>query len=167
MIFDRVTGIWMEDGEGRFHPLDYSRKNKSLYRIGADYYNASFLKFVGDFTLQILKIFPKDKNGRPIDDLKNALVDADKDIPGVQELKEWKGFIDYIISFPDKDRDGLPEIPDRYRDTQGRIVIEKSWNPLKLLRRGTYVTWIAFFIFLLLLFVGFVSIRFFIKKIQH
>lgn len=167
MIFDRVTDIWIENEHGEYEALDYSRSNKALFRIGADFYNASFLKFVGDFTKQILKIIPKDRNGQPIDDLKIALVDSDKDLSGVQELKEWKGFMDYIRSFPDADFDGLPDIPDKYREKQGRILMEKSWNPFKLLRRGTTITWVTFFIFIVLIMAIFVLIRFIIRKIKH
>ncbi|MGD2295275.1 MAG: bifunctional UDP-sugar hydrolase/5'-nucleotidase [Candidatus Aminicenantes bacterium] len=165
MIFDRVADIWIKDETGRYSPLDYSRKNKTLYRIGTDFYNASFLKFVGDFTIQILKITPKDRNGQPIEDLKTALVDADKKTPGVQELKEWRALIDYIRSFPDRDGDGLPEIPDRYREKQGRIVAEKSWNPFKLLRRGTCVTWIPVSVLVILLAALFFLVRFIRKKV--
>ena len=70
-------------------PLDYSKSNTRLMRVAADIYNATFLKIVGDFTWQILDIVPKDRNGNPINDLKTVRVDIDKEIPGVQELKEW------------------------------------------------------------------------------
>ena len=167
MIFDRVTDIWIEDTDREFVPLDYSRSNKTLYRVGADYYNASFLKFVGDFTMQILKIVPKDRLGQPIDDLETALVDADKIKPGVQELKEWRGFIDYILSFPDKDGDGLSEILEKYKEKQGRIVKKASWNPYKLLRRGTFVTWVVVGIFILFHLGMIFLIRFIFRKIKR
>lgn len=164
MIFDRVTDIWIEETGGGYVLLDYSKKNKNLYRVGADYFNASFLKYVGDFTKQILKIVPKDKNGLPIEDLKAALVDADKEAPGIAELKEWMAFIDYIRSFPDNDGDGLPDIPNRYRSREGRIVAEKSWNPVKLLRRGTFITWIPVIVIILMLFALFFLSRAVLRK---
>ncbi|MFC2160021.1 bifunctional metallophosphatase/5'-nucleotidase [Acidobacteriota bacterium] len=166
MIFDRVTRIQIENKNGQYEILDYSLSNKTLYRVGADYYNASFLKFVGDFTMKILKIDPKDRNGQSIEDLENALVDADKKTPGVQELKEWNAVMDYIRSFPDTDGDGLPEIPEKYREKEGRIIIEKSWNPFKLLRRGTYVTWIPVLLFLLILTGIVFLVRFVLRKIN-
>jgi 5'-nucleotidase/UDP-sugar diphosphatase len=166
MIFDRVTDVWIEDAYGDYIPLNTSRSNKSLYRVGADFYNASFLKYVGDFTMQILKIVPKDSAGSPIEDLKTALVDADHETPGVQELKEWKAFVDYIRSFPDTDGDGLPEIADRYRDKEGRIVDEKSWNLIKLLRRGTYVTWIPMLVLIIFLSGLFFLLRVVVRKFK-
>jgi 5'-nucleotidase/UDP-sugar diphosphatase len=167
MIFDRVTDVWIENENGDYIPLNTSRSNKSLYRVGADFYNASFLKYVGDFTMQILKIVPKDRAGSPIDDLKTALVDADHETPGVQELKEWSAFVDYIRSFPDKDGDGLPEIADRYRQKEGRIFIEKSWNPFKLLRRGTYVTWIPVLVLIIILSGLFFLLRVVVRKVRR
>ena len=167
MIFDRVTDVWIENENEDYIPLNTSRSNKSLYRVGADFYNASFLKYVGDFTKQILKIVPKDRAGSPIDDLKTALVDADHETPGVQELKEWSAFVDYISSFPDNDGDGLPEIADRYRQKEGRIVVEKSWNPFKLLRRGTYVTWIPVLVLIIILSGLFFLLRVVIRKVRR
>ena len=167
MIFDRVTDVWIENENGDYIPLNTSRSNKSLYRVGADFYNASFLKYVGDFTKQILKIVPKDRAGSPIDDLKTALVDADHETPGVQELKEWSAFVDYIRSFPDKDGDGLPEIADRYRQKEGRIIVEKSWNPFKLLRRGTYVTWIPVLVLIIILSGLFFLLRVVVRKVRR
>jgi hypothetical protein len=82
-------------------------------------------------------------------------VDADKEKPGIQELKQWVVLMDYVKNFPDKDGDGIPDIPDKYKGKLGRIVKEPSWNPVSLLSRGTYVTWIAFgTIVVILLIVG-------------
>lgn len=167
MIFDRVTDVWIENENGDYIPFNTARSNKSLYRVGADYYNASFLKYVGDFTMQILKIVPKDRAGSPIDDLKTALVDADHETPGVQELKEWSALVDYIRSFPDKDGDGLPEIAERYRQKEGRIIVEKSWNPFKLLRRGTYVTWIPVLVLIIILSGLFFLLRVVARKVRR
>jgi 5'-nucleotidase len=107
-------------------------------------YNATFLKLIGKFTYQILNIVPKDRKGEPISDLASFRVDADKNQPGIQELKEWVGVMEYIRSFPDTNGDGIPDIPDKYKGKLGRIVMEPSLNPVSLLSRGTMVTWAAF-----------------------
>lgn len=144
VIFDRVTDIRLDSEEEGYVPLDYSESNKNLYRITTNIYNAAFLKIIGKYTYQILNIIPKDLNGNPIDDLTASRVDADKSQPGIQELKEWIGVMEYIRSFPDTNGDGVPDIPDKYRGKLGRIVMEPSWNPVSLLSRGTMVTWGAF-----------------------
>jgi 5'-nucleotidase/UDP-sugar diphosphatase len=167
MIFDRITGIWLGDEESGYQRLDYSGSNRTLMRVAADIYNATFLKIIGNFTWHVLDIVPKDRNGHPIDDLKTMRLDEDKHKPGIQELKEWKAVMAYIKSFPDTDGNGLPNVPDTYQGKLDRNVVEASWNPYKLLNRGTYVTWLAFFALLvgilLLLAIGW----FVIKKIRR
>ena len=165
MIFDRVTDIWLGDEENGYQQLDYSQSNHTLIRIGADIYNATFLKVIGDYTWQLLKIVPKDSNGNPIDDLKRMRIDADRNKPGIQELKEWQGVIAYIQSFTDTDANGVPNVPEKYRDKLGRNVVEASWNPYQLLKRGNYITWLTFAALLIGVFILLGVVRFIVKKI--
>jgi len=167
MVFDRITDIWIGNEEEGYTPLDYSESNKTLLRVAADIYNATFLKIVGEFTWHVLDIVPKDRDGNPIPDLKTARVDVDRKEQGIQELKEWIAVMEYIRSFSDRTGDGIPDIPEKYRGTQGRNVVEASWNPYKLLRRGTYVTWIAFVVFLILVSIVLIVFRFVWKKIRR
>jgi hypothetical protein len=157
MIFDRITEIWLGDEENGYSPLDYSTSNKRLIRVAADIYNATFLKVVGNFTWHVLDIVPKDRDGNPVDDLRSVRVDADKQLQGTQELKEYAGVLEYIRSFPDTTGDGVPDIPEKYRGKLGRQIVEASWNPFKLLKRGTHVTWIAcgaiFIVFLIIVLI--------------
>lgn len=143
MFFDRVTAMAMGSEEEGYQALDYGQGNKQLYRVAANIYNATFLKMVGRFTYSFLEIIPKDKSGRPIADLSQAMVDADKAKPGVQELKEWLWLIDYVKTFEDTDGNGLPEIPGKYSGKLGRIVEKPSWNPVNLLSRAEKPTLIA------------------------
>lgn len=143
VIFDRVTSIEMGDEEEGYVPLDYSTANKKLYRVASNIYNASFLKLVGGFTCSILKIEPKDKKGKPIKNLQDARVDADKLQPGIQELKEWRGVIKYVQQFPDINGNGLPDMPQKYAGQLGRIESKPSLNPLNLLSGAQAPTFIA------------------------
>jgi 5'-nucleotidase len=165
MIFDRVTEIWLGDEENGYQQLDYSKSNRSLIRIAADIYNATFLKVIGDYTRQILKIVPKDRNGNPIEDLKRMRIDADRQKPGIQELKEWKAVMAYIQSFSDTDADGLPNVPDKYRHKLGRNVAEASWNPYQLLKGGNYITWLTFGALGVGVFILLGIVRFIVKKV--
>lgn len=165
MLFDRVTQIQVGSEEHGYIPFDYSDANKRLYRVAADIYNASFLKMVGDFTWHILDIIPKDRDSNPIIDLKTVRIDADKNMPGIQELKEWKAVIEYIQNFPDITGDGIPDIPDKYKGKLGRIEVKANWNPYKLLKSGTYITWITFFLFMGLFCIALITMHFIWKKI--
>ncbi len=163
MFFDRVTRMEIGSEEEGYQPLDYSKANKQLYRVAANIYNATFLKMVGHFTYSFLEIIPKDRNGQPIDDLTNALVDKDKSKPGVQELKEWLCLIDYVKSFQDTDGNGLPDMPQKYAGKLGRIVEKPSFNPINLLSKAEKPTLLAVAVLLavILLIVGIVVL---IKK---
>ncbi|MDU8928907.1 bifunctional UDP-sugar hydrolase/5'-nucleotidase [Alisedimentitalea sp. MJ-SS2] len=156
MLFDRVTAIALDDGEGRFVPLDYSPSNTETYKVVASLYHATFLKVIGSFTQGILTIVPKDANNQPIDDLDTALIDADPTTAGLQEVKEWAALIEYVQTFPDTNANGLPNMPERYAALEGRQVIVDSLNPIKLVSGGNYLTWAA--VGLLVLGVGLVAL---------
>jgi len=86
----------------------------------------------------LLSVQPRDRNGRPITDLKEGIViDADALTPGVQEIKEWVALAAYLQSFPDSDGNGIPEIPVRYRQAEGRFAATPSWNPVDLIAAET------------------------------
>jgi 5'-nucleotidase len=170
VIFDRVTDIWLGSEEEGYYPLDYSESNKNLYRVATNIYNATFLSFIGRFTYGALDIVPKDRNGNsivpktgrgnPFDLLLSLRVDVAKEKAGIQELKEWIAVMDYVKSFSDKNGDGIPDIPEKYRGKLGRIVREPSWNPISLLSRGTYVTWIVFGGIMVLVFLAGLGVYF-------
>ena len=176
VIFDRVTEISLGSEEEGYKPLDYSESNKNLYRTATNVYNATFISYVGRFTYGTLDIVPKDRNGNPMvtrtpganpfDLLLSLRVDIDKEKSGIQELKEWVALMDYVRDFPDKNRDGFPDIPEKYRGKLGRIVKETSWNPISLLSRGTYVTWIVFGVIMSLMFVLGIGIYLFSRKMR-
>jgi len=133
--FDRVTAVEIGSEEEGYQPLDYSASNTRLYRVAANIYNATFLKVVGRFTYSLLEITPKDQNGRPLEKLSGALVDADPSLPGIQELKEWEGVLRYVQSFPDTNGNGIPDFPAKYSGKLGRIVEAPSCNPVHLFSR--------------------------------
>jgi 5'-nucleotidase len=176
VIFDRVTDIRMGSEEEGYKPLDYSESNRTLYRVAANIYNGTFINFVGGFTYGILRIVPKDRNGSPIvtksskgnpfDLLLPLRVDTDKEKPGIQELKEWVCLMEYVKSFPDKDGDGRPDIPEKYSVNLGRITREPSWNPISLLSRGIYLTWVAFGVVVGLLFAIGLGVYLFAKRMK-
>ncbi len=143
MLFDRVTGIQLDDGNGGFVRLDYSDNNPRTYKVVADIYHATFLKVIGQFTSGILTIVPKDRDGTPIEDLTKARIDAEPGAPGIQEVKEWTSLISYVQAFPDTNGNGIPDLPARYAALEGRQVIDASLNPVRLVSGGNYLTWIA------------------------
>jgi len=158
MLFDRVTEILIEDEQGNYAPLDTSPNNKTLYRVAANLYNAAFIKIVGRFTRGLLAMVPKDGEGNPIEDLAAARVDAEPETPGLQELKDWTALIEYLRSFPDSNRDGIPNMAPRYQNPDGRYVAVASLNPYRLLKGAGVLSWIGLAAILLLASVGVLAV---------
>ncbi|MCD6569911.1 MAG: 5'-nucleotidase C-terminal domain-containing protein [Deltaproteobacteria bacterium] len=128
--FFRVLRIYVGDEETGYSdvPLDTSKNNTELYKVALNYYVAQFIAVIGDYTYGILEIIPKDKDGNSYldedvhpDGLDEARVDTDPGTPGIQELQQWKGFMDYLDNFPDTDANGISDVPDRYKGPTGRI----------------------------------------------
>ena len=90
-------------------------------------------------------------------------MDANKEKPGIQEVKEWIAALEYIKSFTDKDGDGIVDIPEKYRGKLGRIVIEASWNPAALLSKGNNITKWAFSLFVLFFMIAGLLIYYFTR----
>jgi 5'-nucleotidase len=152
VIFDRVTNVEMGSEEEGYKKLDYSQSNDRLYRAAVNIYNATFLKAVGNYTYHFLDIVPKDKNGKPVKNLSDVRVNADKTKRGIQELKEWQGVIEYVRSFRDTNGDGISDLPEKYKTKLGRIVIEPSWHPGALIAGATLPTLLALLLIGLLFF---------------
>ncbi len=164
LLFDRVMKVEIENEKGEYQTLDFS--STALYKVGCNFYVATFIKIVGDFTYNILKIVPKDSSGLPMTDLQTALADARSDLPGIQEVKEWEVLLAYTRSFPDGDGDGIPEIPEKYRQPQARILAVSSLNPRLFFQNSTPITWSAAALVVIVIFLLVKSVRMLFKKLH-
>ena len=135
--FDRVTDVQIRDADGTYRPPQAER----LYRICMNSYTAKMVEFLQRASHGLIRLKPKGKDGRPLGELKNARIDADPKKPGIQELKEWIALASYMNTFPDRDVNGVPNIPEKYRGPEGRITAAPSWNPVRLIAGGSRVTW--------------------------
>jgi 5'-nucleotidase len=100
---------------------DCSRKNKTLYSISANTYLLSFIGRIKKMSFGLLKVVPKDKNGIPVKDMYQHMVDINAEKEGNQEAKEWIAVIEYIKSF-EKNAQGIHVIPDRYKTNMESLV---------------------------------------------
>lgn len=115
--FDRVTAVAVRQADGTYQPLESGR----LYRVCMNFYTAVMVDFIRKSSQGLLRIEPKDREGRAVTDMKQMIVDADSTVSGIQELKEWDALAAYLKTFPDTDGNGIPNIPDRYRGREGRF----------------------------------------------
>ncbi|MFZ5595397.1 MAG: bifunctional metallophosphatase/5'-nucleotidase [Bacillota bacterium] len=135
--FDRIYQAEISSPAGGYEPLQPDK----LYRVCTSYMTAVMLGKMGSITRGIIAVTPRDRSGNPISDMKEALIDADPDTPGIQELKEWQCLASYLRQQPDLDGDSIPDLPLRYSQPEGRYKATPSWNPVNLFRNATYITW--------------------------
>jgi 5'-nucleotidase/UDP-sugar diphosphatase len=158
-----VTSIQVRNPKGVYEPV----VPEKLYRVCMNYYTAQMVNFVSDASYGLLSITPRDREGRPVADPKQGIIDADLAAPGVQEIKEWVALATYMKSFPDENGNGTPDIPTRYRQPEGRFSPDPSWNPIRLIAGGNGITYGAIGIGVLLHILGIVLIGFFFRLIRR
>ena len=73
-------------------------------------------------TYGIVKVYPKNKNGQVLQDMKLAVIDMNPMKEGIQEGKEWLALYNFVTRFPDTDWDGIPDVPDIYKEPAKRVV---------------------------------------------
>jgi 5'-nucleotidase / UDP-sugar diphosphatase len=162
VIFDRVTSVLVQEENGEYKPLDLQK----LYRVCSNLYATEMINFVVRETRGLLNAIPKDKQGVALSDLRQAIVYLDKKPPRSEELKEWTALILYMKSFGDKNKNGIPEIPEKYRLPEGRYHAEPSWNPVKLIGGGNAITYGLLVLGIILLCLVILLIRYVVRKIR-
>jgi 2',3'-cyclic-nucleotide 2'-phosphodiesterase (5'-nucleotidase family) len=159
ILFDRVTQVFVQDEKGDYKPLD----PQNLYRVCSNLYTAGMINYVSH---GLISIKPKDKNGRALPDVKQAIIYTDKNSPKAAELKEWIALVQYMRSFKDTNKNGIPNIPEKYHKSESRIQAEPSMNPVKLIASGNAITYGALFIGIILLCVFIFFVWLVVRKIR-
>ena len=161
--FDRVTSITVRNAGGIYEPA----APEKLYRICMNFYTAQMVGFVRNASRGLLSITPRDREGRPVADLKQGIIDADATAPGIQEIKEWLALAAYMKGFPDVDGNGIPDIPARYRQPEGRFAADPSWNPIRLIAGGNGITYGALGIGIGVLVLAVILLRLSIRLLRR
>lgn len=151
--FDRVLSVFVEEEDGQYRPLSPD----NTYRVCVNAYTARMFGYVSRVSHGLISVVPKNDAGQAIADWKEARVDADAVTDGAQDLKEWVALALYLQSLPDRDGNGIPDIPERYRGPEGRSTALPSWNPGDLLGGAGWITYGALGAFLLLLLLLFLA----------
>ncbi len=145
---DRVFSVELGNEADGYREIDVSPHAEQLYSIGMNAYTMSFIGIVDSLSQGLLSVEPKHADGRPIASVREALVDADPELPGIQEVKNWTTLIDFTRSLPDLDGDGISEIPEKYRTARAEMIPVASLNPQTYFRNGTRILWGASLLFL-------------------
>ena len=117
MIFNRVTDCAQVLEDGTTLPIEEDR----LYRVVTGLYCGQMLGAVNDESFGILNITPRDAQGNEITNLEDFIL-HDKDGHG---LKEWYALASYLGD--------MGTVSQVYSGTDGRKIVDNSWNPTHLL----------------------------------
>jgi 5'-nucleotidase len=121
-LLRKVKKIEMGDEGSGYRIIDPNKKNKDLYGIAASAYLLNFIGIIKTKSFGLVNVIPKDRYGMPVSDISKCLIDFNPAIQGIQEGKEWLGVCSFVKSLPDINSDGVPEIPEYYRNYPQRLV---------------------------------------------
>lgn len=110
----KIKKIEIIHPDGKVTNVDFDRKNKTLYSITADSYMLEFIGIIKKLSFGLINVVPKDSDGNRVTDMKNAVIDMDESMEGVQEGKEWLALIGFLSSMNDVNGNGIPDIDKRY-----------------------------------------------------
>ena len=146
MIFNKVDYAMLRNEDGTLTEIE----DDKLYHIVAGMYMGQMLGSAEETSMGILTITPRDESGNPIavEDLVNYVVKTESGA----NLKEWYAIADYLDSMEE-------DLDSRYAQPDGRKVVYKSLNPVKLLRNANIFTYIV-----LVLIVGIITAIVFITR---
>jgi 5'-nucleotidase len=120
-MLKNITSIETGNPEEGFTPVDWSKDNKKLYSITANTYLLEFVGIIKKLSKGLVKVTLKNEAGIPIGTISEAIIDADPDLPGVQEVKEWMALVWYLQQQPDLNGNGIPDVPELYRTGSPRL----------------------------------------------
>ena len=141
MPFDRVSRIWLGDAERGYRELDPDAPG--LISLGATSYVGSFTWLIPELTYGLFEVVPKDAEGRPLAEIRDAVLDRDPDAPGIQEYKEWQAFLDHVAALPARDAQGLALLTDQGAAAEPRMLRVASLAPAELFRHAGWLQWTA------------------------
>ena len=154
MIFNKVDYAMLRNEDGTLTEIE----DDKLYHIVAGMYMGQMLGSAEETSMGILTITPRDENGNPIavEDLVNYVVKTESGA----NLKEWYAIADYLDSMEGN-------LDSRYAQPDGRKVVYKSLNPVKLLRNANIFTYIVLVVIVGLITAVVFIVRAVVRKIKR
>ncbi len=107
-----LTRVYKIEMNGK--PIDLDKNDLKLYSVTADTYLLSFIGRVKKLSHGLVSVIPKFKDGVPIHDMSKAIIDFDKNEPGLQPGTEWLGVVRYLQHLKDTNENEIPDIPLKY-----------------------------------------------------
>lgn len=161
LFLNKVTDVKYEDENGNKSDFD----DDKLYCVVADLYSGQMLGSVSDASYGLLSLVPKDENGNEITDFNKAIIYDENG----NEVKAWDGIANYMQSF-DKNATGVSQVPEKYRESQGRKIRDDDTSFSAFVSSPNWFTWavvglITFVIVIVVLII--ILIVYIIKRIYY
>jgi len=112
----KIRRVEIVKPDGSSANVDFSKKDNTLYSVTANSYMLEFIGIIKKMSLGLLNVVPKDSRGNPLTDMKNAVLDLDETVPGIQEGKEWLALMEYLSSMEDTNSNNIPDISRKYKN---------------------------------------------------
>jgi len=115
-MLKKIRKIEILHPDGKNQLVDFSKKNKALYSITANSYMLEFIGIIKKMSFGLINVIPKDATGARVTDMKNAVIDMDNKVEGVQEGKEWLALMEMISLMKDTNGNGIPDLDKKYKE---------------------------------------------------
>lgn len=122
----KIRKIEIIGSDGSVRIVSFSKKDPALYSVVANSYMLELVGTIKKMSKGLINVVPKDAAGNPVTDMKTAVMDFDRNMPGVQEGKEWLAIAEYLSSMKDVNRNGIPDIDDKYRVPVKSLILSDS-----------------------------------------
>ncbi|MBN2348796.1 MAG: bifunctional metallophosphatase/5'-nucleotidase [Bacteroidales bacterium] len=124
-LLKKVQSIEIGNELSGYESVDFSKKNKFLYSITADSYMLQFVGMLKKMSFGLIKVVPKKNNGVALNSMKDAVIDFNPEQEGIQEGKEWIALLEFVRGLPDTNNNGIPNIPERYKEQRNPVIAVK------------------------------------------
>ena len=155
MILNKVTDCYLTRTDGERIEI----QDDKLYHVVTDLYTGQMLGSVMKMSYGLLSLEPKDKDGKPIENLEDQAI-----MEGDIELKAWDAIARYMQSFDDTDGDGIANVPEYYASLHDRKVVDNSKNIIDLVKNPNKFAVMIVLICLVILVI-FVLVTVLIRKV--
>jgi len=139
--FNQITAIELGDLDNGYRPIDTSENATKLYSFTCSLYVGLIIAVLPKLSKGTVKLVPKKADGTPIKSRTDAIADPREStgshIPlpngsmeneatvtnaAQKEVKEWQTVMDYLVSLPNKNADGISILEKDDRATEVRAI---------------------------------------------
>ena len=130
IIFNKITDTKIRNEENELVEIE----DKKLYRVVANLYTAQMLNIVGDQSMGLLSIVPKDENGTVVTNFEDRIIYENQ-----EEVKEWLALTHYLRS-GEKDENNIPQVDMKYSEKQGHKMVNPDRNIIEILKNPNKIS---------------------------